>query len=844
MKNKKGFTLVELLGVVLLLAILLVIAIPSIMRYMKNGTKSYYRSLESELKVSGVDYMETYRTLLPKNIGHVTVVELQELIDNKYIDPVKDEKGNLCEGQVTVKKVKTNSYEYHSCLKCGEYYESEEQECNYSELDNEYEDSGDYRIETDQDYYRVNQLEEFVSPLARVYYKDQLIKEDLVGHPKKVDTSRIGVFEVTYYYHGAVKKIQVEVVDVTAPGQTKIVMKYNNKNGKNYKGNWYSGDIYVQYKASDYTDKGISGIGIDYYEVSDDGSNFHRMEADNQSNYEKLSKSEHLMKREGNYVRYVRAVDKAGNIGPVQSYRIKIDKTIPTCSIEVKTGTYYSPTGWWNTSITIGWVSRSGTISQYMYSSIDYPSITSPVQRTVVGTLIDEAGNIGHCYLPVKVDNKTPSAPNISASDGKSSGNWHNTNFTLNFSGANNLSGNLYYYNINSQVGVNYGRGTSTQSSSASVSTETNSTTYYSLVCSVAGLCSGNSSYLVKLDKTPPTCTWVEPEAVWKKGSATITATCHDNGGGGQSGCVTSTQSWTETDAETVSLTFAVSDQAGNPASSSCTNPTARVYRDNDPPTCTWEGMNKTWKTGSVNIITKCHDDNGGGKSGCTVATQSQTVSESTKTKAMSFTYQDAAGNAADSSCSNSAVDIYIDNVEPTIDYVTNPLITVTTNNYNFLNNTTYTCNGPSECEKSCSPATSTLSAGEQNPTCTITNQSGLSDTTTFKASYSYDAKYCKKTCTTTVSTSCSWIDGGQGYTEDCGNNVGCYSCQDTPGESYQLCGRCYTDWGSSHSSSKSKTVDQSYYYCEKGGKYNKNDKKCHFGESGSSPKSCNTTCS
>ena len=439
MKSKKGFTLVELLGVILLLAILLVVAVPSIMRYMKKGTKNYYHSLESEMKVSGVDYMETYRTLLPKNIGHVTVVELQELIDNKYIDPVKDEKGNLCEGQVTVKKVKTNSYEYHSCLKCGEYYESEEQECNYSELENEYEDSGDYRIETDQDYYIVNQLEEFVSPLARVYYKEQLIKEDLVGHPKRVDTSRIGVFEVIYYYHGVTKKIQVEVVDVTAPGQTKVTMKYNNKNGKNYKGNWYSGNIYVQYKASDYTDKGIAGIGIDYYEVSDDGSNFHRMEADNQSNYEKLSKSEHLMKREGNYVRYVRAVDKAGNIGPVKSYTIKIDKTNPTCE-------WYNENRTWRTgSLTItskcfdSITECDDTVSPYLKNySITISNTTKT--RYLSYQIQDLAGNKVTCgkTVDVYIDNTPPSC----TYSGEST-EWQNTPRTISWgcSDGSNQSG-------------------------------------------------------------------------------------------------------------------------------------------------------------------------------------------------------------------------------------------------------------------------------------------------------------------------------------------------------------------------------------------------------------------
>ena len=339
--NKKGFTIIELLTVIVILSILMIIAVPTVMKYMKAGTKSYYKSIESEIKTSGFEYVQNYRSLLPQNIGHFRVIDLSELEANKYISDVKDEKGNSCIGQVVIEKIKTDSYNYYGCLKCSDYYTSDDVYCKYNdnlgrfennELNNQYTDSGDYEIRVPQDTYTIGQTQEFISPLAEVYYKGALIKSDLEGSPNKLDTNLLGTYDIVYYYHGAKKIIKVTVIDNINPTKTQVVLKYNNEEGKDYKGEWYSGNIYVKYKATDYTTKGIKGSGIDHYEVSEDGINYVKLEEENQSDYKKLSQTEQQMIKEGNYLRYVRAVDKEGNIGEVNSYRIKVDKTKPTCS--------------------------------------------------------------------------------------------------------------------------------------------------------------------------------------------------------------------------------------------------------------------------------------------------------------------------------------------------------------------------------------------------------------------------------------------------------------------------------------------------------------------------------
>ena len=188
MKNKKGYTLIEIVATVIILGILLIIAVPTITKYINKGKNSYYTSLEKEIKSSGMDYLETYRTLLPRKVGHVKVISLDELTENKYLEPVKDENGNICEGQITVKKVKNDSYKYYSCIKCGSYYESSSQDCGFSETDNVYEDTADYTViirdievdlsrgfkkytENGKTVYEVPQGENFTLPTGIAYYK-------------------------------------------------------------------------------------------------------------------------------------------------------------------------------------------------------------------------------------------------------------------------------------------------------------------------------------------------------------------------------------------------------------------------------------------------------------------------------------------------------------------------------------------------------------------------------------------------------------------------------------------------------------------------------------------------
>ncbi len=514
MKNKKGYTVVELLATLLIIGILLLIGIPTIRKYINRGTSAYYTAIEKEMKVAGSEYLNTYRTLLPRVIGHSTVISLDEVVANNYIDPVVDEDGNSCTGQIMAVKRKKDGYDYHACLRCGNRYVSKDDNCKVSdtsdtgfennELDNTYEDSANYRIVFDQYEYEVEQTQEFVLPTGRVEHLEngewKEINVEPVVSTKKVDTNSLGTKTVIYSYHGSKTEIKVNIVDKVAPSKPEIVVKYESANGNNYQGNWYSGRLYVEYKSTDYTKKNVLGSGIKNYEYSLDGDNWIEVRKDNDSNKEFTdwniidanATSNKIIPSDGEYTIKVRARDKNENVSEVNVYTIKIDTKAPDCKLKVAGDVGYE--NWYKSGITVTYDISTDSTSRILTTPItarraDNSVITTGASSVTIntpeenirvyGTITDEAGNVTVCEAPaldggyrLKLDPKVPEVPTITATDGNGvggrwytgvdsyestpkSGVWHINDTTLTFSGTSNISKNIYYYRIDNDMSVN-----------------------------------------------------------------------------------------------------------------------------------------------------------------------------------------------------------------------------------------------------------------------------------------------------------------------------------------------------------------------------------------------------
>ena len=82
MNNKKGFTMVELLGIVAIIAAILIFTVPSIIGMLKRDEESEYNRFLEDLYLAGETYAQLNIDNYPDGTG---IVNVQDLIENGYI---------------------------------------------------------------------------------------------------------------------------------------------------------------------------------------------------------------------------------------------------------------------------------------------------------------------------------------------------------------------------------------------------------------------------------------------------------------------------------------------------------------------------------------------------------------------------------------------------------------------------------------------------------------------------------------------------------------------------------------------------------------------------------------
>ena len=568
--NRKGFTMVELLVTIIILGLLTTLVITSITSILNKSHEEYYNSQENMLVLAGRDYFADYRSKLPKEVGETSSVTVETLINEKYIDPVKDRNENNCnfkKSSVTVQKITDKDYQYYVTLIC----DADNYETTEDRADPVIKYTPNKKSSTKPITVKMSVTDDKgVASFRYVITKDDEVIKDS-GY--QIYTGEI---EETFTELG-IYRIEGYAIDVSGNSSIRESGIYSVYKGINcaevdYSSStkvetWVNNDITVNVKVPSNTYR---------YEIStkkDNGSySLLNSYIGNTSNSVKFNS-------DGRYQIKVTLYDNAGNTCSISSDGYYLDKTNPTCN------TTGAPSNWTNKD-----VSLKGTCSDTGGSGCD-GNVTKKIDsntngKVSPGKVYDKAGNSVTCpSVTVKVDKTKPTCK---SSGGNS--NWTNGNRTIKGT-CSDKGGSGCKENV-----------------SKTISSNTNGKVSPGTVYDNAGNSATCSGVTVKIDKTAPTCKSSGGNNNWTNGNRTIKGTCSDKGGSGCKGNVSKTISGNTNGKVSPGTVY---DNAGN--SATCSAQTVKI--DKTAPTCTSSGGSDVWTNDSRTLVGTCSDTGG---SGCT----------------------------------------------------------------------------------------------------------------------------------------------------------------------------------------------------------------------------------
>lgn len=409
--NKKGFTLIELIAVVVILGIISLIALPSVISYLSGTQQSAYSIAEGSVvsatynmfaDCSGDSSSSICSSYSVPDPNSYVTVKASVLIDGGYLDPISDpvNSGQYCDENNSYAIITNSSSEndfnakldYKVCLSCGDYQSSD---CQfYEDRSDKIVNPADFSIEQCTNF-NTFLTENGIDLHAKAVIFGENVTYDVAPNPDFVDTTKVGTVDINYKFGGLTAVTKVTVTDVTNPSKAGIHM---TSGGKNYDGtSWTKEDVVVTFSATDDTvcdGVTVDGSGVKGYSYSkDNGATWNFVENGYTEN----------TTFNGDVL--VKVIDKEGNEGEINSFHIMLDKTPPTC---VSSG---GSSSWVNHSITIiGTCSDNGSGCVGNASKVYDTSTSINTTNAGPGTVYDKAGNATVCPTnqTVRIDKVAP----------------------------------------------------------------------------------------------------------------------------------------------------------------------------------------------------------------------------------------------------------------------------------------------------------------------------------------------------------------------------------------------------------------------------------------------------
>ena len=409
--NKKGFTLIEIIGAIVILGIIAIIAFATYTNSLKGFREDYYKDTIRTIEKAAKEFFTDNRNYRPSKILNAQEVNVSTLQVKNYINNVVDYNGGACDTRsyVLVVKEGKDKFSYHGCLICDEdgysntkdniycdrtWLDPTKVEYGLGEMNDKYIYKGTTRDELKEElelpvsYVRKDSNGNIIATRVGTKEGDPTL---LPLNIDVVNTNVIGNYKVTYEYgveRGDRNVIVYENVSPTIEYRkqntrlkeldgTTETDSFDDENNDYVSGTWVQA-IRVRINPIDIVEDGVT---VSKYQWNKDGK-WQDFDCTGNPCTKKITD-------EMNQTVQFRVVDSKGHISKTTiPITFRIDNTKPVCELEIPTSK--GENNWYNTNVTIRFKTKydnKRTEDTSLISGYDDEHLKYNIQKTTNNVL-------------------------------------------------------------------------------------------------------------------------------------------------------------------------------------------------------------------------------------------------------------------------------------------------------------------------------------------------------------------------------------------------------------------------------------------------------------------------